>query len=247
MSLEYRRALDFIEGAEAAADLGELRNALSATLNDFGVPFFTLAAMLREGEGAPRFTTLIRGVSEEWAQHYNEEKAFNFDPAVHQALKHPTPFSWRQIEGQRMSRASARLFDDIRDTLKIKGGFVIPVHDEQGFAGVIALHHEDPGLSPQATHALKLIGIYALERAKELNEAARGAIRLAPALCPLSSRQREILSYAAAGKSESDTGDILGIAGVTVREHMERVRDILGVRTKTQAVAVAVQRGWIVL
>jgi DNA-binding CsgD family transcriptional regulator len=32
-----------------------------------------------------------------------------------------------------------------------------------------------------------------------------------------------------------------------VREHMEKVRDLLGVRTKTQAVAVAIQRGWIVI
>jgi LuxR family quorum sensing-dependent transcriptional regulator len=67
------------------------------------------------------------------------------------------------------------------------------------------------------------------------------------AACPLSARQREILAFAAEGKSEADTGAILGIAGSTVRDHLERVRDVLGVRTKTQAVAVAVQRGWIVL
>ena len=247
MSVEYKRALEFIDTAETCADLPELQQALTATLDQFGVPYFTLAAMLKHGDAPPRFTTLVRGVTQEWADHYWEEKCFNIDPAVHHALQRPAAFAWSDIEGRRMPKASLKLFDDIRDALKIQGGFVIPVHDEQGFSGIVALHHEDAALTTQMSQALKLIAIYGIERAKELYEAALGQKRASPAPCPLSARQREILSYAAAGKSEADTGDILGIASTTVRDHLERVRDVLGVRTKTQAVAVAVQRGWIVL
>lgn len=247
-SAEYKRALDFIEAAEACADLTELRQTLTAALDQFGVPYFTLGAMLREHGGAPRFTTLIRGVTQEWSDYYWDQKCFNVDAAVHRAMQHAAPFAWSEVEHQRLSRSSLRLFDDIRDALKIGGGLVIPVHDESGFAGVIALHHEDPGLTLQQTAALKLIAIYGIECAKELHESDQGKRKLAsPAPCPLSARQREILAYAAAGKSETDTGQILGIAGSTVRDHLERVRDVLGVRTKTQAVAVAVQRGWIVI
>lgn len=247
MPAEYQRAMDFIEAAESCADLGELRCVLSNALEQFGVPYFTLGAMLREGQGAPTFTTLIRGVTQDWSEYYWDRKCFNIDVAVHRAMQSAAPFSWSEVEHRRLSRTSQRLFGDIRDALKIRGGFVIPVHDEMGFAGVIALHHEDPDLTPQQTAALKLIAIYGIECAKELYETEHGLSRRAPAPCPLSPRQREILAYAAAGKSESDTGEILGIAGSTVREHMEKVRDLLGVRTKTQAVAVAVQRGWIVL
>jgi LuxR family quorum sensing-dependent transcriptional regulator len=246
-SVEYQRALEFIEAAESCADLGQLRQTISAALDRFGVPYFTLGAMLREDGGAPRFTTLIRGVTQEWSDYYWDQKCFNVDAAVHKAMQSAAPFSWSEIEHQRIPRASSRLFDEIRDSLKIGGGLVIPVHDENGFAGVIALHHDDPTLTQQQTAALKLIAIYGIECAKELHEAAQGASQRAPAPCPLSARQREILAYAAAGKSESDTGEILGIAGTTVRDHLEKVRDVLGVRTKTQAVAVAVQRGWIVL
>jgi LuxR family quorum sensing-dependent transcriptional regulator len=246
-SAEYQRALDFIEAAEACANLTELRQTLAAALDKFGVPYFTLGAMLRERGGAPKFTTLIRGVTQEWSDYYWDQKCFNVDAAVHRAMQSAAPFAWSELEHQRLSRSSQRLFDEIREALKIGGGLVIPVHDESGFAGVIALHHDDPGLSAQQTAALKLIAIYGIECAKELHEAGLGRTPASPAPCPLSARQREILSYAAAGKSEADTGQILGIAGTTVRDHLERVRDVLGVRTKTQAVAVAVQRGWIVL
>jgi LuxR family quorum sensing-dependent transcriptional regulator len=247
MSGEYQRALEFVEQAEATRDLGELRQALTSTLDQFGVPYFSVVAMLREADGAPTLTPLIRGVTDQWAAYYHDQKAFNHDAVVHLALKRPTAFSWSEVESQRLSRESARLFDDIRDLLKIQGGFAIPVHDEQGFAGIVALHHEEPTLTPAAASALKLIAIYGMDRARELHDLARTAAPRSPAPCPLSSRQREILSYAAAGKSEPDTGDILGISGATVREHMEKVRDLLGVRTKTQAVAVAIQRGWIVI
>jgi DNA-binding CsgD family transcriptional regulator len=39
---------------------------------------------------------------------------------------------------------------------------------------------------------------------------------------------------------------ILGIFAATVREHLAKARNLLGVRTKMQTVAIAVQRGWLV-
>lgn len=245
MSPEFVRALEFIERCEACAGLEELERALRATFDTFGVPHYTLGAMLRSAPGAsPTFTTLVRGVSEEWATHYWDQKYLNADAAVHVAMQRSSMFSWSDVEALNLPKTSARLFDEIRDAMDIRGGLVIPVHDAAGFAGIVALHHEDRELPRKAAQALKLISMYAVERAKELylNETPPLALP-----CPLSMRQREILSYAAQGKSESDTGDILGIAASTVREHLEKVRETLGVRTKMQAAAIAVHRGWIAL
>lgn len=245
MSPEFIRVMEFIERSEACATLAELEAALAAVFEQFGVPHYTVGAMLRpEGVKAPEFTTLIRGVTEDWARHYWEEKYLNADAAVHLAMQRASMFSWSEVEAQRLPKTSARLFDEIRDCMQIKGGLVIPVHDELGFAGIVALHHEDKELPRRTSQALKMISMYAVERAKELYlEAAP----LAPLPCPLSMRQREILAYAAQGKSETDTGEILGLASSTIREHLEKVRQVLGVRTKMQAAAIAVHRGWIAL
>ncbi|HYD86034.1 MAG TPA: LuxR family transcriptional regulator [Vitreimonas sp.] len=246
MASELQRALDFIEAAERAADKAELQKSLSASLSQFGVPHYTVGAMLRESEEAsPAFATLLRGVTAGWSQHYWEEKYFNVDAAVHLALQQISGFSWAELESRRLPKTSARLFDEIRDAMEIKGGYVVPVHDETGFSGIVALHHEDRRLTAKAVQAIKLISIYAIERAKELHMAACEPLA-SPSPCPLSLRQREILAYAAMGKSEADTGDILSIAAATVREHMSKIREALGVRTKTQAVAHAVRKGWIV-
>ena len=62
-------------------------------------------------------------------------------------------------------------------------------------------------------------------------------------LIVLSRRQLECLSWAEAGKSARDTGQILGISQRTVEKHLEQAYEALGVRTRIQAVVRARQLG----
>lgn len=52
----------------------------------------------------------------------------------------------------------------------------------------------------------------------------------------LSDRQREVLEWAAEGKTTQDTASIMGITAATVEKHMRIARDKMGVETTTQAV-----------
>lgn len=55
----------------------------------------------------------------------------------------------------------------------------------------------------------------------------------------LTDRQRDCLSWVRQGKSATDIGAILGISAYTVHEHVAQACARLGVRTRVQAVAVA--------
>lgn len=55
----------------------------------------------------------------------------------------------------------------------------------------------------------------------------------------LSQRQLECLGWAEQGKSARDTGQILGISRRTVEKHLEQAYELLGVRTRIQAVVRA--------
>jgi DNA-binding CsgD family transcriptional regulator len=52
----------------------------------------------------------------------------------------------------------------------------------------------------------------------------------------LSARQKQILHWVAAGKTDRDIGAILGISARTVGKHLQRIYDKLGVETRTAAV-----------
>jgi DNA-binding CsgD family transcriptional regulator len=61
----------------------------------------------------------------------------------------------------------------------------------------------------------------------------------------LSHREREILTWIAAGKSVLEIGEILGISDRTVEWHIQRSIEKLDARTHTNAVVIAFREGLI--
>ena len=62
---------------------------------------------------------------------------------------------------------------------------------------------------------------------------------------PLTQREREILALIAAGKSNQEIAATLYITPGTVRVHVHTIIQKLGVRDRTQAAVLAIQKKWI--
>jgi DNA-binding CsgD family transcriptional regulator len=56
---------------------------------------------------------------------------------------------------------------------------------------------------------------------------------------PLTAREREVLEWVAAGKTNRDIAAILGAKPRTIEKHLERIYEKLGVETRTAAAARA--------
>ncbi len=83
--------------------------------------------------------------------------------------------------------------------------------------------------------AIHLMALYAFERMRSL----RG--RHSDEKPPLTVREREVLAWAADGKSALDIGQILNISKRTVDEHSQTAARKLGAANRTQAVAIALR------
>ncbi|MFN3668456.1 MAG: response regulator transcription factor [Brevundimonas sp.] len=59
----------------------------------------------------------------------------------------------------------------------------------------------------------------------------------------LSPREQQCLQWVCRGKSSSDIGVILGLSPRTVESYLEKACAKLGVRTRIEAVALAVRQG----
>lgn len=66
-----------------------------------------------------------------------------------------------------------------------------------------------------------------------------------PEVPALSPRESECLTWASRGKSSSDIGTIVGLSPRTVDSYLEKVCAKLRVRTRIEAVAIAVRVGLI--
>ncbi|MFD0204411.1 MULTISPECIES: response regulator transcription factor [Saccharothrix] len=60
---------------------------------------------------------------------------------------------------------------------------------------------------------------------------------------PLTGRQREVLALMAEGTGTEEIAERMGLARNTVRNHVQRVLEKLGARSKLEAVAIARRNG----
>lgn len=83
-------------------------------------------------------------------------------------------------------------------------------------------------------------------RAKFENSVATdGAKDVVESSLPLTRREQEILALIAAGKSNQEIAEILYITPGTVRVHVHTIIQKLGVRDRTGAAVLAIQKKWI--
>lgn len=244
---ELRRALEFIEAAEQTMSLSDLQAKLAAALTHFGASQFTLMALTKHpANGARAPCPLSEATNREWAQRYGERGYFNSDAVIHTAIRQSLPFTWADLERKKLTPTAKTVLNEGREILKADACLIIPTHDAEGFAGFVSLFFPD-GAPDEAQHkALKLMAIYALEKAKELNGIEPDRVGWDRS-CPLTARQREAIAFLAMGKTDWEIGTILGIAEKTANHHFEAAKRQLGVATRAQAVAVAVHRGWVAI
>jgi DNA-binding CsgD family transcriptional regulator len=94
-----------------------------------------------------------------------------------------------------------------------------------------------PRTDREARAELHLVSIYAYARAKQL---ARRHADPTPTLRP---REREALQWVAAGKTDWEIGEILGISESAAHKHVENAKRKIGVATRVQAVVEAIRSG----
>ena len=121
---------------------------------------------------------------------------------------------------------------------RLREGYVVPIHGLHGYVAAASLAGETVLHAQDAYAALELITMYAFNRF--------GKLRQRPPRS-LTNREREVVSWIAAGKSAWDTGGILHIAEDTVNKHIKSAMRKLDVHTRAQAVAESIRRGEIAI
>jgi len=218
---DLRRALEFIELAAAAQTPQELQVVLAATLQQFGVQYFSMAALEDKPNGVRVPVALSRATPIGWGERYAERGYFNVDPVIHTAIQQPGAFTWDDLDLRKFSTVAQAAFNEGCEALDADASFVIPMHDARGLSGFLSLFFRDRGPDESMQRALKLVAVFAMERTMELRRTDRTPTETEDRPCPITSRQREALAFLAMGKTDWEIGAILGIAERTANQHIE--------------------------
>lgn len=144
------------------------------------------------------------------------------------------PFFWTKTKGEK-----GELYQIVRRPHG-RGihGVQIPIFGRTGLEGAMSLAGEHIDFSPKARLALTMVATASFLAARRLLEAPVGST-----IGKLSGREREILTWTAAGRRQADIAATLGLSERTIENHLRRIRRRLGVATTAQAIRVAIRNG----
>ncbi len=225
----FRSAL-VIEGAESLAAIEDEVRAFAGPL---GCDRFVLfSASATQDEVVER----IYWVEGDWfgdGEGVDAETYVRRCPVTRHILEAREPFFWTKTIAK-----EGELYKIVRHP---RGhgihGLQIPVFGPLGLEGAMSLGGKRIDVSRRARLALGLIATTAFFSARRLLEAA------AEAVGSLSKREREVLSWTAAGRRQVEIAATLGLSERTVENHLRRIRKRLGVATTAQAIRVAIRKG----
>lgn len=252
---QLEEQLSAIEGCHSVA---EVRVVFQKIIEDYGFSSFGFIDASQPWEHDP---LLVTTHSQKWIDTYKSENFLSSDPCLDAAKRTNLPFNWGSIRlpainGKRKPGA-IRTMEAARD-FGVLEGLTIPVHycDDLGrrYSSVCALFWKDKltafleNLKFNRVQ-MHIIILYMMQKLVELYAAEKNLKpryeKTAPEL--LTDREREVLKWAALGKTADETADILVCSRKTVEAHIQNAMGKLGATNKTQATVQAVSQGIIIL
>lgn len=136
------------------------------------------------------------------------------------------------------------LFNEYYRRISIDHVMAVPIHVDRRFLVSFVLNRSGAGFSDRDRDIAELIrphlsNLYRLACSAERTRNLPADAPFDRAAAPLTAREREVLDWVAAGKTNRDIAAILGASPRTVEKHLERIYEKLGVETRTAAVVRA--------
>jgi LuxR family quorum sensing-dependent transcriptional regulator len=235
------RGLAFVERCATEKDVTPLVEEFRQLIRDFG--FDATAGGGWTGVGRQRqHRFYFNDWPADWMELYMREKFFEDDPYVLESLRRMSPFSWQETEKSQQTYQTARgkeIYKIARDYgWREVIGF--PLHGPAGYQGLVSVASlKDVSFGPRQRGVLYAMAMSIHDRCR-----LEQGYGLPPGTLPdFSSREVEVLQWAALGKTDWEIGQLLGITEATAHFHVERAKKKLGVTSRVQAVAMVVLHG----
>ncbi|MBO6717658.1 MAG: LuxR family transcriptional regulator [Rhizobiaceae bacterium] len=241
--IRFDDTLEYIEVIQRARTPQEVCEALVGVTKQFGLN--ALLAGTVPGQGTPgeeqRSHVLLCDWPIEWLQRYVERNYVDHDPLVQYMRRTPSQVTWSDAAARiDLDRSAREVFCDA-GAYKLNDGFAMPLVTLEGQVVMVSLGGENIELDDNAIRLISLASTYAIGRAIQLSSEEK-TIEHRPELTP---REKECMRWAAAGKSEWEISQILGISEHTSEKHLLNAKSKLGAANRVQAIAEAIRHGYI--
>ncbi|MGH1379230.1 MAG: autoinducer binding domain-containing protein [Alphaproteobacteria bacterium] len=185
---------------------------------------------------------VMRNYPESWMTYYIENGYDKLDPVPKFCFISNRPFTWEFVtDHMNISTPQKQLMHEAKEE-KLHDGIAVPMHGINGELSGVGLASSIPGITHDVDVLTKINAICRQFHLAylELLQADNNDTKI-----NLTNREREILHWAAEGKSDAVISDILGISYSTVRFHLNNAYTKLETNERVFAVTKAIRLGLI--
>lgn len=228
---------DFITSSRGAKTADEVMSELGKAARHFGFSSFAVSGLPAPGERLDPYF-LLNGWPDGWFERYVEQNYVHVDPVIQHTRASDDAFVWSEVLPVKLSRTARRVMNEASD-FRMLDGFSVPIHGTAGMQAIVTYGAETVDLSPEARGALHIISIYAHNRLRAMfmeNETKRPAVRI-------TAHELEIIRWCAAGKTNWEIAEILGLSSRTIQHELANACRKLKVVNRAQLVAEAFRLG----
>jgi LuxR family quorum sensing-dependent transcriptional regulator len=231
--------LEFVERSETHKSLESLIEDFSGMINRQGFGSFIMTGLPSVGTDVEPLV-IANHWPVAWADRYREQTYFPDDPISKWSLSQDRPFLWREALYAHANTKRVQTLNGEARSFGLVDGIAFPMRSLRNWQAVVSLASSEPiDIDKREQSLLYTAAIYFQMAANELIKSTSAP---PPQLTP---REREILTWTAAGKTPWEISVILSLAESTTRNHIAAVHRKLNVSTTTQAVIEALRSGQI--
>lgn len=229
-------AFDLIDELERFQTPDEVIGRMSSALSRFGFSGF-LISTTPDLRAASSRQTFFDGWPNNFDEYYTQNEFYKDDPVVAMCLRSADPFEWSEAPYDPDTSPRAKLVMETAAEFGLRNGYAVPIYRERGLIDTVTMGGDYGLLDPRAKRAIHLTALYAHSKALALISAGYPD----PYRRVLSTGEREVLAWTAAGKTTWEISIILGVSEAAIAKRIKLATRKLGSVNKTQAVVEAIR------
>ena len=232
----------FVDEARAAQSERALFELLLECCHTFNIQYFALSHHVDFGiEHGPAIR--VHNYPRAWEHWFDENRLGRCDP-IHRASQLVcSGFPWSAVPGMiSLTPADESVLVQAR-IVGIGDGFTVPAHVPGEFTGSCSFAIAPGEPFPRDLYSVaQILGNFAFEAARRITRIRELWPRPER---PLTARQRDCVLWSTRGKTDWETGTILGISAGTVIQHLRNARERYDVHNKAELAVRALSDGLI--
>lgn len=231
MNDDLMSTIQTIQGLKNAQDI---LTTMYQAIGAYGFYKFIISGLPDRGMDVRPFV-LLSGWPDEWYERYTVRGYVHLDPVARHCFTTTLPFDWSQAPFDPVSDLPARRVMEEATDFGFNQGLCVPIHMEGGMQGVVSLVGSTTHLHDMARLQLHMLALYVHGQLRYLNSTGNDRHRA------ITSREAEVLKWAASGKTAGEIAVITGLSERTVNQHCENAQKKMGTNNRIHTVVEAIR------